>query len=319
VRSKYSNIVILIAAVLSFLPALVVGYVVDEYARERMTTVMQRAADAIGADIEANADDAVASLQQVLQDSPSLCTPTFILNVHKAIQSSLHLKDIVVENASATQYCDGFGSTVDYAPLSADLTIPGHEQTVAVVRLSGLDMPVLKITEPYGAERRISAFVPLLSSPAPTLLQSVPAPIVHIALTNGVNVLTLGDSKSYEQRRSDADFVTVQSLAGEIPLSTEIAIPAGAALADYANLRVGLTVFAGLMSAALLISLLHYVRRAALPAFDLERAIALGEIRPFYQPVIDLNNGRLLGCEVLCRWVRRNGAMVPPGAFIDYA
>jgi sensor c-di-GMP phosphodiesterase-like protein len=89
--------------------------------------------------------------------------------------------------------------------------------------------------------------------------------------------------------------------------------------AEYANLRVALTVVAGLMSAGLLLLLLQYVRRSALPAFDLERAIALDEIKPFYQPVIDLNSGRLIGCEVLARWVRKNGTMVPPGAFIDYA
>ena len=59
-RSKYSNIAILIAAILSFLPALAAGYVVDSYARARMTTAVQRAADDIGADIEANADDAIA-------------------------------------------------------------------------------------------------------------------------------------------------------------------------------------------------------------------------------------------------------------------
>ena len=42
-RSKYSNIAILIAAILSFLPALAAGYVVDSYARARMTTAVQRA------------------------------------------------------------------------------------------------------------------------------------------------------------------------------------------------------------------------------------------------------------------------------------
>lgn len=318
-RSKFSNILVLVTAILSFLPALGAGYVVDGYARMRMTTSLQRAVDAVGADIEANADEAIASLQKVLAESPSLCTPTFVANVHKAIQSSLHLKDIVVENAAGMQYCDGFGSLVGYLPLSADLAIPGHPETVSVVRLSGLDLPVLKITQGYGAERRVSAFVPMLSSPAQTLLQVGPAGLVRLQLTNGINVLALGEAGPYDHRGSDADFISVQSLAGEIPLRAEIDMPASAASAEYANLRVGLIVFAGLLSATLLLMLLHYVRRSTLPAFNLERAIAMGEIRPFYQPVIDLNSGRLLGCEVLARWVRKNGTMVPPGSFIDYA
>jgi sensor c-di-GMP phosphodiesterase-like protein len=35
--------------------------------------------------------------------------------------------------------------------------------------------------------------------------------------------------------------------------------------------------------------------------------------------VINLKTGKLSGCEVLCRWEKRNGQVVPPGAFIDYA
>jgi sensor c-di-GMP phosphodiesterase-like protein len=89
--------------------------------------------------------------------------------------------------------------------------------------------------------------------------------------------------------------------------------------ADYADLRVSLTVVACIMSGAFLILALQYVRRSKLPAFDLERAIAAGELKPYYQPVINLRTGTLVGCEVLCRWEKRNGEVVMPGAFIDYA
>jgi sensor c-di-GMP phosphodiesterase-like protein len=35
--------------------------------------------------------------------------------------------------------------------------------------------------------------------------------------------------------------------------------------------------------------------------------------------VINLRTGMVSGCEVLCRWEKRNGEVVMPGAFIDYA
>ncbi len=35
--------------------------------------------------------------------------------------------------------------------------------------------------------------------------------------------------------------------------------------------------------------------------------------------MINLKTGRLPGCEVLCRWEKRNGDVVMPGAFIEYA
>ncbi len=85
------------------------------------------------------------------------------------------------------------------------------------------------------------------------------------------------------------------------------------------RLDMVLTLMACAVSGILLLMMLQYVRRSTLPAFDLEHAIAHGELKPYYQPVIDLSTGKLAGCEMLCRWVKKNGEVIPPGAFIDYA
>ncbi len=52
---------------------------------------------------------------------------------------------------------------------------------------------------------------------------------------------------------------------------------------------------------------------------DMHRALRNGEFIPFYQPVIDLDTGRILGCEVLVRWRKPDGRLIPPGAFIGEA
>ncbi|UXN72851.1 hypothetical protein N8D56_17175 [Devosia sp. A8/3-2] len=105
--------------------------------------------------------DAVASLRRILAASPSLCTPTFVANVQDEIESSLNLKQVLVENADGVQYCDAFGRTVSYSPLSQSLPIPGHTETITVVKLGQMAMPALKITQVFGTTRRVSAFVPL--------------------------------------------------------------------------------------------------------------------------------------------------------------
>uniref|UniRef100_UPI002AFEB338 EAL domain-containing protein n=1 Tax=Devosia sp. TaxID=1871048 RepID=UPI002AFEB338 len=105
----------------------------------------------------------------------------------------------------------------------------------------------------------------------------------------------------------------------QMPLKVDYASPFAMARAGYADLDFGFTLVACLISACLLLFSLSYVRRTRVPAFDLERAIARGEIKPYYQPVINLRTGHLMGCEVLCRWEKKNGEVVPPGAFIDYA
>ena len=92
-------------------------------------------------------------------------------------------------------------------------------------------------------------------------------------------------------------------------------MPFAVVRADCSDLHVSFTVIAWIRSGAFLVLALQYERRSKLPAFDLERAIAAGEIRPYYQPVINLKTGQLAGCEVLCRWIKKSGEMVMPGAF----
>ncbi len=50
---------------------------------------------------------------------------------------------------------------------------------------------------------------------------------------------------------------------------------------------------------------------------DLRRAVARKEFRPFYQPIISLDRGNLVGFEVLARWDHPTRGLVSPGNFIQ--
>lgn len=58
--------------------------------------------------------------------------------------------------------------------------------------------------------------------------------------------------------------------------------------------------------------------RAALEA-DMRRAISVGEIRPYFQPIVDLKKQSLLGFEVLARWRHPTKGLLPPDLFIPIA
>ncbi|MHB1102938.1 MAG: EAL domain-containing protein [Devosia sp.] len=318
-KSRYSHVITLLAAIAAFFPVMAVDYLLDSYVRVRERAQLQQSVDALSERVQATAYDAISSLRRILADSPSLCTPTFISNVHRQIEQSLYLKQVLVENSDGVQYCDAFGRQVSYSPLSESLSIPGHTETMSVVKLGDLEMPVLKLTQSFGASRMVSAFVPVLASEADGLLNGLKATtMIRLSLTNGMPIVTVGDASAYDGR-SDTEFVFAEAFAGEVPLRTESAVPFAMVRADYADLDASFTIVACLMSGAFLVLALQYVRRSQLPAFDLERAIAAGELKPYYQPVINLRTGALSGCEVLCRWEKKSGEVVPPGAFIEYA
>ena len=225
VKSTYSHVFTLIAAILAFVPVMGVDWLLDNYVRVRERVSVQQGLEAITDRIENGAYDGIDSLRKILIDSPSLCTPTFISNVHKEIQRSLYLKQVVVENADGVQYCDAFGAQVVYSPLSESLAIPGHTETVAVGKLEGLDTPVLKITQAFGTARMVSAFVPVVSTTTAGLLSRFkPTAMVRISLTNGTPVLIAGDAAPYDNR-GNTEFLASEGFAGELPVRVEAAVP----------------------------------------------------------------------------------------------
>jgi EAL domain-containing protein (putative c-di-GMP-specific phosphodiesterase class I) len=56
---------------------------------------------------------------------------------------------------------------------------------------------------------------------------------------------------------------------------------------------------------------------------NLEKELALAldnkELVLYYQPKINLSNGEIIGMEALIRWIKPDGTVVPPGAFIPVA
>ena len=47
--------------------------------------------------------------------------------------------------------------------------------------------------------------------------------------------------------------------------------------------------------------------------------MSAGEFVPYYQPIVDIRSGKLRGAEVLIRWRKPDGTIVPPAMFIPLA
>jgi len=57
-----------------------------------------------------------------------------------------------------------------------------------------------------------------------------------------------------------------------------------------------------------------------LPAHQrLSNALSYGEFKIFYQPVVSLQSGEIVGMEALCRWPQRDATFAPPETFITQA
>jgi diguanylate cyclase (GGDEF)-like protein/PAS domain S-box-containing protein len=52
---------------------------------------------------------------------------------------------------------------------------------------------------------------------------------------------------------------------------------------------------------------------------ELRRGIERGEVVPYYQPIVDLASGRVLGYEVLSRWLHPDRGLLPPNDYLPLA
>jgi sensor c-di-GMP phosphodiesterase-like protein len=89
---------------------------------------------------------------------------------------------------------------------------------------------------------------------------------------------------------------------------------------SLAGVREIMVVIAAICLLVLIVlALLLRQRRRENPVSELERALKAGEFIPYYQPIVDITNGKLHGAEVLMRWKKKDGTIIPPAAFIPLA
>lgn len=73
------------------------------------------------------------------------------------------------------------------------------------------------------------------------------------------------------------------------------------------------------ISALAAILMLRLLRRIQSPRYRLLDAINASELRVFYQPIVNLSSGRVVGAEALVRWPQPDGSMLTPDIFIPLA
>lgn len=56
-----------------------------------------------------------------------------------------------------------------------------------------------------------------------------------------------------------------------------------------------------------------------LAAAEIRAAVVAGELRPWYQPIVELRTGRIVGAEALARWHSPDGAVRTPDTFLPVA
>ncbi len=319
-KFQLKHIFLLAGALLAFTPVIGVDYFLDKYIKNEAVSRYQESVNTITSRNQSAVSSAIIAMKKVISQSPSLCTPTFVSNVQKQLLANQQLAQIIVENKDRVQYCNGYNSVTEYILTSAELPILDGAETIAIAQVFGTDIPMLRISSQIGQNKIISAFIHLNADLSGILPSSIiNNAYLRIGLTNGTKIITSGDVINDVEGEVIHSKVVLSSISNSIPIVTRMTISFDSVRAVFADLYLILTIAALIFAVSFLVFVFYAIRKSNIPSIDLERAIIKGEFHPYYQPVVNLKTGQLLGCEVLVRWVKKDGTVLSPGFFIDLA
>ena len=138
---------------------------------------------------------------------------------------------------------------------------------------------------------------------------------MHVKTRDGV---TIGESG--ERPVDTADVFEAARQSGKYGFAVSVVTQRSRTIAGNVDLKwLGLFVTATVVAVLVAFGMIVPKNLSKNPVTDLERALKAGEFVPYYQPIVDIQSGKLRGAEVLVRWRKPDGTLVLPGSFIPLA
>jgi sensor c-di-GMP phosphodiesterase-like protein len=259
----------------------------------------------------------IEALQELLARNVDSCQQANIPVMRQAALATAPIKQIALIGPNGEILCTDAGESVEHHQVLTSAATRSSGVTFDVVRQTDRGEWFLRIRQSAGRDDKpeITALVPagLLLPQAPTQ-GGRSLGYARIAMSDGTPVAASGvvaDTMAHE-----AQFVDVLR-SKRYPLVITVSMSRSGAVANYDDLRrIGMVIAVGIALVILLCALLFYRRRWIDPAAGLAKAIRRDEFVPYYQPIVDLQTGKLLGAEVLVRWRQPDGSLLEPNAFI---
>ena len=287
--------------------------------RELNDTALRRA--------ELVADYGEAGLDEIARRIVGDCNSSALQVLRLQVYQRSNFKDVRILNRDGAVICSAYSETLEFDKgwVLRDEMLPSTNGAALLFRVdqfSGIALGIAKdfnkdFDKDFGRQMSLAAIIGLDAS----LFDLMPTDLrdhstVILKLSNGQVVA--GDRPGAE----DATFhdpIVLSRASQRYPFRVEVKVE-GSALSAWDNepycLIVGLAGLLGLAFGGLIASAAF---RPPSPVAELDAALASGAVKPFFLPTFELRTGRIVGCEVLARWIKPDGTVVPPMSFIPLA
>jgi sensor c-di-GMP phosphodiesterase-like protein len=260
-------------------------------------------------------DQTVAILNGLATRGVESCAPANVEQMRKTVFVSGPIKEIALIGPNGQTQCTDAGTAFEPRDILASAATTDANVMLDVVHMNDPDERLLRVRR-VGARGKATLAALL---PANVMLPQVSPGGERFT---GTSRMTLADGTLIGTSGSTKDAATESQVVSRMrserfgPIVT-VANGANGTIANYDDLRrIGMVVSGMIAVAILICALLIPWRQRSNPISEIEAGLVADEFIPYYQPIIDLNTGRLLGAEVLVRWRKPDGTIIAPGAFI---
>ncbi|MBO4224174.1 EAL domain-containing protein [Bradyrhizobium neotropicale] len=267
---------------------------------------------------EVAVDFSVATLNDVMQRGPMTCDAASLQAVRLKVYQRSQVKDIRLVNREGSVICSAYSETLEFD--NEWVTRPRMLQTAdhslllfRVDQINGVALGVLKDIDAQTSLVAILGVSAILFDILPTELRDHGE--VMAQLDNGADIGRFAASQVFDA----TDAVTFSSASQRYPLRALVRIAPDALRRWNRDGYWPSMLLAGVLGLAFGLLLTRAVARLEGPIADIDRGLARHEFKPYFQPTFHLRTGTIGGCEVLARWVHRDGSVTPPMNFIPLA
>jgi sensor c-di-GMP phosphodiesterase-like protein len=313
-KSKTYNV---LAAVFGIVIAALPVYWFNSWLEEQGSSEVLVAANWSVGFLDMTIDGVVANLETLASRGLDSCNAANVDTLRQTVFVAGPIKELAVVGSDGQTLCTDAGSAFVARDVLASAATSKSDIMLDVVRLAGRDDHLLRIrlVKPQ-RKPALAALVPvelLLPRIAPG---GAPLPgYVRVTLADGTLIGTSGDVTGSVQQN---DYISAHAQSERYGARATVTMQRSGTIASYDDLRRIAIVFSGLFALAILLGAILIPRRRqrSNPMAEIEAALVADEFIPYYQPIINMKTGKLLGAEVLVRWRKADGAIVSPGGFI---
>ncbi|WP_417684044.1 EAL domain-containing protein [Roseibium sp.] len=308
-----------IALVLATAPLFVANMILNQYAESQAKAEMTAMADRYIQRADNAISETVTALQRLDRDDIQTCDMEDRALFQRVISETGYIDAIGLVDRDGKRMC-----IVPDMELSGEAILPMLRPDGPLVGIGMLDRSFM------GARVGVVSWdlrngYRLFAEVTPAAISADPGPEylrayrrAELRLGNDILWYATGGYNSESSNPDNAIVVKISS--GRYPLEATIVAPRSAAIHMVHDLKViAATACAAFALLFVAIGVWFSWRPESEAHDDFIAAIRNGEFIPYYQPVMDIETGKLRGCEVLMRWRRPNGMIVSPGQFMEYA